>query len=41
MKKMAKKEGKAPELLSGVNNVPAGVIRIMELQGSGYKYIRP
>jgi uncharacterized protein len=41
MKKMTKKEGKAPELLEGVTNVSSGVIRIMELQGKGYKYLRP
>lgn len=41
MKKIAKKKGKAPKLIAGVKVVPAGVIRIMELQGKGYSYIRP
>ena len=41
MKKIAKKKGKAPKLVEGVKVVPAGVIRIMELQGKGYSYIRP
>jgi intracellular sulfur oxidation DsrE/DsrF family protein len=40
MQKMTKKEGKVPELLTGVTNVPAGVIRIMELQDLGYNYIK-
>jgi len=41
MKKMAKKSGKMPVLAEGVGIVPAGVIRIMELQEQGYAYIRP
>ena len=41
MKKIAKKKGKEPALVEGVKVVPAGVIRIMELQGKGYSYIRP
>jgi len=41
MKKMAKKSGKEPKLVDGVSVVPAGVIRIMELQQQGYAYIRP
>ena len=42
MKKMTKKnKGKSPKLIAGVKVVPAGVIRIMELQGKGYSYIRP
>ena len=41
MKKMAKKSGKMPVLADGVGIVPAGVIRIMELQEKGYAYIRP
>ena len=41
MKKMTKKKGKAPKLIEGVEVVPAGVIRIMELQSKGYAYIRP
>jgi intracellular sulfur oxidation DsrE/DsrF family protein len=41
MKKMAKKTGKEPVLIDGVKVVPAGVIRIMELQEQGYAYVRP
>ncbi len=41
MKKVAKKSGKMPELLEGVDQVTAGVVRIMELQQQGYAYIRP
>ena len=41
MKKIAKKKGKSPKLIAGVKVVPAGVIRIMELQSKGYSYIRP
>ena len=41
MKKIAKKTGKMPVLLEGVNQVPGGVIRILELQQQGYAYIRP
>jgi len=41
MKKVAKKTGKMPVLLDGVRIVPAGVLRIMELQEQGYSYIRP
>jgi intracellular sulfur oxidation DsrE/DsrF family protein len=41
MKKVAKKSGKTPVLLEGVDQVTAGVARIMELQQQGYAYIRP
>jgi intracellular sulfur oxidation DsrE/DsrF family protein len=41
MKKVAKKSGKMPVLLEGVDQVTAGVARIMELQQQGYAYIRP
>jgi intracellular sulfur oxidation DsrE/DsrF family protein len=41
MKKIAEKTGKEPQLIDGVTVVPAGVIRIMELQEQGYAYIRP
>jgi intracellular sulfur oxidation DsrE/DsrF family protein len=41
MKKVAKKSGKMPVLLEGVNQVTAGVARILELQQQGYAYIRP
>jgi len=41
MKKVAKKSGKMPVLLEGVDQVTAGVACIMELQQQGYAYIRP
>jgi len=41
MKKITKKTGKRPKLISGVKVVPAGVTRIIELQEKGYSYIRP
>ena len=41
MKKMEKKSGKKVALTEGVDIVPAGVVRIMELQQEGYAYIRP
>lgn len=41
MKKMTKKSGKEPVLVSGVEVVPSGVGRIVELQEQGYVYIRP
>ena len=41
MNKVKKKTGKLPKLLKGVETVPAGVARIMELQEQGYSYVRP
>jgi hypothetical protein len=41
MQKISKKTGKMPKLLEGVDQVTAGVARIMELQQQGYAYIRP
>lgn len=41
MKKVEKKTGKMPKLLEGVDQVTAGVARIMELQEQGYAYVRP
>jgi len=41
IKKVTKKTGKTPVLTDGVEVVPGGVIRIMELQQQGYAYIRP
>lgn len=41
MQKVAQKSGKMPVLLEGVDQVTAGVARIMELQQQGYAYIRP
>ncbi|MFT5275939.1 MAG: intracellular sulfur oxidation DsrE/DsrF family protein [Saprospiraceae bacterium] len=41
MNAVAKKSGTMPTLLEGVEQTPAGVARIMELQEQGYSYIRP
>lgn len=37
----SKQEGKAVTLLSEAKVMPSGVVRLMELQGKGYAYIRP
>ncbi len=41
MKAVEKKSGSMPNLLEGVDETPAGVARIMELQEQGYAYVRP
>lgn len=41
MNNVKKKTGKALELTEGVESVTAGVARIIELQETGYSYIRP
>ena len=38
---MAKQEGKDVTLVSEARVVPSGVVRLIELQGEGYAYIRP
>jgi intracellular sulfur oxidation DsrE/DsrF family protein len=38
---MTAKTGHAPELVPQANVVPAGVVRIMQLQQAGFDYIRP
>lgn len=38
---MRKKEGKDIPLLPEANVVPAGVVRLMELQEQGWTYVRP
>lgn len=38
---MTKAEGKPVTLLSEAKVTPSGVVRLMELQGQGYAYIRP
>lgn len=38
---MAKAMGHVPELLPAAVIVPAGVVRIMQLEGAGFAYIRP
>lgn len=41
MNGMAKKEGKEVQLISEAKRVPAGVVRLMELQEEGWTYVRP
>lgn len=41
MKHMAKKLGHMPKINPAAKVVPAGVVRIGELQGKGYAYIKP
>ena len=41
MAAMERKTGKMPVLLEGVQQVDAGIIRVMELQEQGYSYVRP
>lgn len=41
MKGIEKKTGSKPQLTDGVQVVPGGVIRIMDLQEQGYSYLRP
>jgi hypothetical protein len=36
-----KNKGKAPKLVASAKVVPAGVVRIIELQDQGYKLIKP
>ncbi len=38
---IAKRTGQKPKLSEGVQIVPAGVARIIELQEQGYAYVRP
>lgn len=41
MAKIERKSGKKPQLTEGVEIVPAGVARIIELQQQGYAYAAP
>jgi hypothetical protein len=41
MAKMEEKSGEKVVLVEGVRVVPAGVLRILELQEQGYAYLRP
>jgi intracellular sulfur oxidation DsrE/DsrF family protein len=36
-----KKEGREVPLIDEAKEVPSGVVRLMELQGEGYAYVRP
>jgi hypothetical protein len=38
---MEKKEGHAVKIVSEARMVPAGVVRLTELQEEGWSYIRP
>jgi hypothetical protein len=38
---MSKQENKSVTLISEAKVMPSGVVRLMELQGKGYSYIRP
>ncbi|MGR3362668.1 MAG: DsrE family protein [Maritimibacter harenae] len=41
LRNMEKKTGGEVALLSEARVVPSGVVRLMELQGEGYAYVRP
>ncbi|MDH5426280.1 MAG: DsrE family protein [Gammaproteobacteria bacterium] len=41
MAKIEKKTGNKPKLTEGVAIVPAGAVRLMELQEQGYSYLKP
>ena len=41
LKKMSEKAGKEVKLISEAVVVPAGVVRLMELQEQGWSYVRP
>ena len=39
--RMAKAEGKTPEILSEATIVPSGIVEIVELQRAGWQYLKP
>jgi len=39
--KLKKETGDAPALIEGIEIVLSGVVRIMELQAGGYRYLKP
>lgn len=39
--RMAKAEGKIPDLVSKATLVPSGIVEIMELQRAGWLYLKP
>ena len=39
--RMAKAEGKIPEILGEATIVPSGIVEIMELQRAGWLYLKP
>jgi len=38
---VTRKEGAAPPLLDGVEVVPSGAVRLIELQRAGWAYLKP
>lgn len=41
MAAVERKTGRRPQLTAGVDTVPSGVVRIVQLQQEGYAYVRP
>jgi len=41
LNKIRRRTGKTPRLIDGVDTVPIGIARVVELQEQGYSYIRP
>lgn len=41
LRKMTKKEGKKPPIVSEAKMVPSGVIELIELQRQGWSYVKP
>ncbi|MEA3275922.1 MAG: DsrE family protein [Pseudomonadota bacterium] len=41
VRKKTKKLGKKPDLIDGVNIVPSGTVKLMELQEDGFSYLKP
>ena len=39
--RMAKAEGKVPEIIPEATMVPAGIVEIVELQRAGWNYLKP
>jgi intracellular sulfur oxidation DsrE/DsrF family protein len=38
---MEKREGKAVPIIAEATIVPAGIVRLVELQEAGYSYVKP
>ena len=41
MQAIKRRDGKMPRMVEGINVVPSGVTKVIELQEQGYSYIRP
>lgn len=41
LERMGEAQGTIPQLLPEARTVPAGIARLMELQGKGYAYVKP